>query len=69
MNFKEFILLDELFGMYGNVGQANGVTNVSPIPKRGSSVKRSMSDGKVKSPSRPAIFTSFNKPTTISSKL
>lgn len=74
MKFKDFFYLDETIG--------DSIKPISPmadefskqfsaykIGKGPSTVSKAMSAGKVKSPSRPAIFTSLNKPSTISSVL
>lgn len=78
MTFKEFIQFDELQGQYGNVGAVQGPMGIhmamkrlhTPVKKKGTtSVSRAMSAGYFKSPSRPAVLSPPNKPTTIRSVL
>lgn len=78
MTFKEFIQLDELNGLYGNVPALRGPMGVHsaikkshvPATRKGTtSVGRALSAGKFRSPSRPAVLEAPNKPGTIPSVL
>lgn len=80
MTFKEFIELDELLiGAYGNVKHVQGPLGIHLATKRlhvpkcrskgPSRVKKFLSAGKVKSPSRPSVLTFPNRSMTIVSNL
>lgn len=61
MTFKEF-----LNGSLFDTGQ---ISKPTVVPKRGTTVGRALSAGKVKSPSRPVGIHSLSKPMIISSVL
>lgn len=78
MNFKEFIQIDELQGMYGQVKAVSSPLGIHqglkkmhvPVKKPGTTtVGRALSAGKFRSPSRPAMLTSPNSPITLPSVL
>jgi len=72
MTFKEFMELDELFGLYGGVKTHHGPLGLiksqakmcQAVKGKGTSVSRAMSAGKVNNPARPARLTTVNGPIT-----
>ena len=78
MTFKEFLQIDELLvGAYGSVKHVQGPLgihlalkkiNVPRCSKKGPSrVRRALSAGKVRSPSRPVVLSNPNRSMTVGS--
>lgn len=72
MTFREF-----LNGQFGDVKNVQGLLDIhrmekrlhTPVKKKGTSISRMMSAGKVKNATKPASLTSFKKPVKVPSIL